>query len=141
MRHGFASRRLQYVSCVFFAPAGCTGPGEQFAGREEWSGIGGAALRVPATGQLAASVRPPAAPGSKGVAVGVSRLDRNAAGRLAGDEAHYGRHPPDLWGSRKVFLHRAAASWLAVVLRDDCGVAYGRRAQRFWPSIAAMDHA
>ena len=74
MRHGFASRGIQYVPGVFSDPAGCAGPGEQFSARTERSGTCGAAFGDSSPGQLAARIRITVVPGSEPLAVGISRL-------------------------------------------------------------------
>ena len=97
MRHSFASRGIQYVLGALPDPAGCAGPGEQLSARDEWSGTCGAAFGDSSSGQLAARIRITAASGSEYLAVGISRLGRDATRWLAGDEAHHARHPIDLW--------------------------------------------
>ena len=96
MRHGFAGSGLQYVSRIVFDPVGCTGAHQQFPEREGWPGACGAVVGDSASRQLAARVRIPSAPRSEPLDLGTSRLGRNVARRLAGNEAHHGRHPLDL---------------------------------------------
>jgi len=96
VRHGFAGRGLQYVPGLFSEPAGCAGPDEQVPEWKERSGACGAAFCDSAPRQLAAHIRFPAAPRSEPLGLGASRLGWDIARRLTGDEAHHGRHPPDL---------------------------------------------
>ncbi len=45
----------------------------------------------------------------------------------------------DLCGPGKAFLCRAAASWIAFVFRDDCGVARGRGLECLWAANTPLD--
>src|SRR5579864_5666682 len=139
VRHGFAGGRFQYVSGFLSQPFVCPGPDEQVLERQKWSRPCGATHHNSAARQLAAYIRLRAAPRSKSLDLGTSRMAWESARWLTSDEADDGRHSPHLRRGPETFFSHPPASWIVSILRVHRCLDRRRRAKRLWAAFAAVD--